>query len=228
MSGLITLLAFACSEGGTEQQASEDSVAACRGRRTLETLTRHDSTGDVDTGTGDSDSGGETAPKPATAEATRRQWKRLRQRDVAPAPFRWTRTPTDGAQTSTCDDHHATIHPSAAETCNGIDDDCNALVDDGLTMYTSYVDGDGDGYGAGAAHTDCVVPTGFVTTSGDCDDGEARLASLRRGDVQRDRPTTATRRSSTVSRRTRRTRTGTGTATALGPRTRTAWCRPDP
>jgi hypothetical protein len=44
------------------------------------------------------------------------------------------------------------VRPSAAEACNGIDDDCDASIDDGLTIYTSYADGDGDGYGAGAAH----------------------------------------------------------------------------
>jgi hypothetical protein len=31
-----------------------------------------------------------------------------------------------------CDDTNPSTHPSAAELCNGIDDDCNLLVDDGI------------------------------------------------------------------------------------------------
>ena len=31
-----------------------------------------------------------------------------------------------------CDDHNAAVHPGAAETCNGIDDDCDGHVDEGL------------------------------------------------------------------------------------------------
>jgi hypothetical protein len=47
-----------------------------------------------------------------------------------------------------CDDNNAAINPAALEVCNGIDDDCNGLTDDGLTFVTYYADADGDGYGA--------------------------------------------------------------------------------
>ena len=45
------------------------------------------------------------------------------------------------------------MNPDAAEVCNGIDDDCDTLVDDAddgvdtSTGSTFFADGDGDGYG---------------------------------------------------------------------------------
>ncbi len=44
-------------------------------------------------------------------------------------------TPADGD----CDDDNAELHPGQAEACNGIDDNCNGVVDEGLP------DADGDG-----------------------------------------------------------------------------------
>ena len=36
-----------------------------------------------------------------------------------------------------CDDNNAAVHPGATELCNGIDDDCDGQVDEGvqLTFY---------------------------------------------------------------------------------------------
>jgi hypothetical protein len=31
-----------------------------------------------------------------------------------------------------CDDREASVHPGAAEQCNGRDDDCNGRIDDGV------------------------------------------------------------------------------------------------
>lgn len=43
-----------------------------------------------------------------------------------------------------CNDLNAEINPAAVEICNSIDDNCNTLIDEGLTIYTFYVDADGD------------------------------------------------------------------------------------
>jgi len=79
-----------------------------------------------------------------------------------------------------CDDSDATVHPDAAEVCNGIDDDCDGLTDDadsdvdmssGTTWYT---DADGDGYGTTASGVGaCDAPAGAVALDGDCDDTDA-------------------------------------------------------
>ena len=43
-----------------------------------------------------------------------------------------------------CDDNNDTISPIAQEVCDELDNDCNGLVDDGVTLGF-YQDGDGDG-----------------------------------------------------------------------------------
>jgi hypothetical protein len=61
-----------------------------------------------------------------------------------------------------------------AETCNGIDDDCNGVIDDGLDVSLHYYDGDGDGYGIDHVNFPpvllCGAIDGYVALSGDCDD----------------------------------------------------------
>ncbi len=60
------------------------------------------------------------------------------------------------------------------EICgNGIDDDCDGEVDEGILWYT---DADGDGFGdpATAQHSCTPIP-GMVPTGGDCDDQDAAV-----------------------------------------------------
>ena len=72
-----------------------------------------------------------------------------------------------------CDDSNSAISPSAEEICNGVDDDCDGDIDDGL-MTTWYADADEDGYGdAAAARESCDAIVGFVENDGDCDDSRA-------------------------------------------------------
>ena len=44
------------------------------------------------------------------------------------------------ADDSDCDDSDSSIHPSATETCNDVDDDCDGSIDDGLTCYEAIDD----------------------------------------------------------------------------------------
>ncbi len=69
-----------------------------------------------------------------------------------------------------CDDGDAATHPGATEICDGIDNDCDDSVDEGV-MDTWYADADGDGYGDAAVSTEaCDGPPGTVPTATDCDD----------------------------------------------------------
>ncbi|MCX7650521.1 MAG: MopE-related protein [Flavobacteriales bacterium] len=72
-----------------------------------------------------------------------------------------------------CNDFDAAINPGAAEVCNGVDDNCEGSIDEGLPLYTYYYDSDLDGYGnPWWPYTTCdpVPPYGYVTNSDDCND----------------------------------------------------------
>ncbi|MCK6515573.1 hypothetical protein L6R46_11040 [Myxococcota bacterium] len=72
-----------------------------------------------------------------------------------------------------CDDTNAGVNPSAAEVCDGVDNNCDAAIDEGL-LTTYYRDNDADGVGDTAVTQDaCDVPTGYASASGDCDDGDS-------------------------------------------------------
>ena len=74
-----------------------------------------------------------------------------------------------------CDDSNATIHPGATENCNGIDDNCNGQIDEGLSR-TVYRDADGDGYGdPNVTQYTCYSPVGWVPQAGDCNDANAAI-----------------------------------------------------
>jgi hypothetical protein len=71
-----------------------------------------------------------------------------------------------------CNDGNPAINPNATEVCNGVDDDCDGVVDDGLTFLTYYTDADGDGYGSTTSTgvSSCNPVAGAVTNNTDCND----------------------------------------------------------
>jgi hypothetical protein len=70
-----------------------------------------------------------------------------------------------------CDDHDDQVSPGVRERCDGVDQDCDGVVDDRLTKVF-YLDGDGDGYG-GVQVVVCDRPPGAVRRPGDCADEAA-------------------------------------------------------
>lgn len=75
-----------------------------------------------------------------------------------------------------CNDTNAGINPSAVELCNGIDDNCDNLIDNGsgVAPNTFYLDADKDGYGTSDTKVEaCVAPAGYVNNNTDCNDTNA-------------------------------------------------------
>ena len=87
--------------------------------------------------------------------------------------------PSSVLDNTDCNDVAAEAHPGAQEICDGIDDDCDELVDeddkDVIGLSEFWPDGDGDGWGTGAEVIQCFAPSGYADTRGDCDDGDAAI-----------------------------------------------------
>jgi hypothetical protein len=83
------------------------------------------------------------------------------------------------ANNADCDDGSMPVHPGAAETCNGVDDNCAGGVDEGLPTSTFYYDSDGDGYGNPAAtKVACslaLAGPGYVANNTDCNDAASAV-----------------------------------------------------
>ncbi|MBO87831.1 MAG: hypothetical protein CL927_20970, partial [Deltaproteobacteria bacterium] len=72
-----------------------------------------------------------------------------------------------------CNDSDASISPLALEVCNGLDDDCNGIVDDGV-LLVFFDDADGDGVGNPAQPREgCDLQPGWVDNDFDCNDLDA-------------------------------------------------------
>ncbi len=79
------------------------------------------------------------------------------------------------ADNTDCNDSNADIHPGAVEVCDGLDNDCDGDIDEGVKIIF-YHDVDGDGYGDSASSTSaCEAPAGYVANANDCDDTVATV-----------------------------------------------------
>ena len=87
-------------------------------------------------------------------------------------------TPITGSVTNNedCDDDDEDVNPDATEVCDGIDNNCDGDIDEGLPTQTYYADADGDGYGNPAVSvSNCGQPAGYVTNDDDCNDTNAAI-----------------------------------------------------
>ena len=69
-----------------------------------------------------------------------------------------------------CDDADAARSPEFQELCDGLDNNCDTAVDEGL-LSTFFADVDGDSFGDAASEVEqCAASQGWVADDSDCDD----------------------------------------------------------
>ncbi|MEZ4320387.1 MAG: MopE-related protein [Myxococcota bacterium] len=85
--------------------------------------------------------------------------------------------PGTSAVGSDCDDMNALVNPGSVEVCNGIDDDCDAVVDDDAADAVQYFfDADLDGFGDPSNTTlSCAQPPGTSLSGEDCNDTDSTV-----------------------------------------------------
>ena len=78
---------------------------------------------------------------------------------------------------SDCDDTDSSINPGATEVCDGVDNDCDGVIDVGAAdgdIY--YADDDGDGYGDPSDDAFlCEDTSGYADNDDDCDDTDSSI-----------------------------------------------------
>ena len=91
-------------------------------------------------------------------------------------------TDNDGDGTAACadcDDEDPSRSPTFGEVCDGVDNDCDTIIDPSTSLdaQTWYLDLDGDGYGDGdgTGIRTCDGPVGYAPNGDDCDDSNASI-----------------------------------------------------
>ena len=98
--------------------------------------------------------------------------------DIVGDPVRACEAPagyTD--RTGDCDDSSNSVYPGAGELCDGVDNNCDARVDETADRVAQWVDGDGDGFGERGSEPvfDCEPLPGRSVNDRDCDDTDGSV-----------------------------------------------------
>ncbi|WP_246128632.1 putative metal-binding motif-containing protein [Pleionea sediminis] len=74
-----------------------------------------------------------------------------------------------------CNDMDASVKPGQVEACDGIDNNCNGDIDEGVTADL-FLDADGDGWGDPNQRIKaCHVESGYAARGNDCDDQNIQI-----------------------------------------------------
>lgn len=75
-----------------------------------------------------------------------------------------------------CADGDAERYPGAEERCNGLDDDCDGEIDEGVPLGVFYRDADGDGFGNPSTMVEtCTPEPDYVDNGLDCNDNSEAI-----------------------------------------------------
>ena len=120
-------------------------------------------------------------PSQDTQECTERAWYWDGDGDgYGAGAHTWSCEPLEGHidQDGDCDDREEATHPEAEEICDGVDNDCDGIIDDDVTVPPPlYRDEDGDGVGDEYVLDGCIAD-GYSLLSGDCDDHNPLISPL--------------------------------------------------
>jgi hypothetical protein len=77
-----------------------------------------------------------------------------------------------------CDEGDPTLHPGAEERCDGVDQDCDGVIDEDPVDGAAYFqDADGDGFGDPLTPVQaCTLTEGLSQDGADCDDTDAAVS----------------------------------------------------
>jgi hypothetical protein len=78
-------------------------------------------------------------------------------------------------QDNDCQIYDPAVNPGAEEVCDGIDNNCDGNIDEGV-LNTYYQDLDSDSFGnPSVSISACSVPAGYVSQSDDCNDADSAI-----------------------------------------------------